>query len=136
MYAGGQPHPLHAPCVKVLTLARDRPQTFFTNVEVLQETLHRYLAIGAWSCGKLILEEFVALTHNRIETVIVLDVDQAAALADQYPGLSARDLLHVAVMARLGATQIVSADRGFGRIGQVERLDPADVDTWQTQLSI
>ncbi len=73
--------------------------------------------------------------EGRIESVRAVDVEQAALLADQYAGLSARDLLHAAVMRRVGATTLVSADRGFDRIAGIERLDPSDVASWEEQLA-
>ena len=51
-----------------------------------------------------------------------------------HPGLSARDLLHGAVMLRLGATEIVSADPGFDQVALVERLDLAAMATWEPRL--
>jgi predicted nucleic acid-binding protein len=136
MYAGGRPHPLKAPCVQILILARDQPQAFCTDAEVLQEILHRYVTAGTWTLqGKVIFEEFAALMDGRIEPVSGSDVVQAATLADQYVGLSARDLLHVAVMVRVGATHVVSADRGFDVVPQLQRLDPAAVAVWQGQVT-
>jgi predicted nucleic acid-binding protein len=66
-----------------------------------------------------------------VEAIQAADVEAAATLADEHSELDARDLLHAAVMARLGSTQIVSADKGFDRIPQIERLDPAHVGVWR-----
>jgi predicted nucleic acid-binding protein len=71
------------------------------------------------------------LTAGRIAAVLDTDVVQAAALAGSYPRLSARDLLHVAVMRRLGATHIVSADQDFDVVADLQRLDPGEVSTWR-----
>lgn len=48
IYAAGRPHALKEPCVEVLTRVAERPQAFITDAEVLQELLHRYLALGRW----------------------------------------------------------------------------------------
>jgi predicted nucleic acid-binding protein len=48
--------------------------------------------------------------------------------------LSARDLLHAAVMTRIGADQIVSADRGFDRLPDLTRLDPAELVDWRARV--
>lgn len=139
MYAGGRPHPLRVPCVRILFLAAVQPQAFLTDAEVLQEVLqellHRYLAIREWRPrGREIFTEFSQLMRGRVETVRAADVERAAMLADSYPELAARDLLHGAVMQRLGVRQIISADAGFDRIAEVERLDPAALPSWEASL--
>jgi predicted nucleic acid-binding protein len=93
--------------------------------------LHRYLALHLWAQGKEVLSQFADLMRNRVEPIYVNDVELAAALADGGADVSARDLIHIAVMTRIEATQIVSADKGFDRIPGVQRLDPAAVDSWQ-----
>ena len=49
-------------------------------------------------------------------------------------GVSARDLVHAAVMRRLGANRIVSVDADFDRLPDVTRLDPADLDLWADSI--
>lgn len=73
--------------------------------------------------------------EDRTSPVAARDVQRAAALADDHAEVtSARDLLHVAVMQRLGTKLIVSADRGFDRFSEVRRLDPAHVAAWGAEL--
>ncbi len=131
MYAVGVPHPLKDPCRQILTLVGQHPQAFVTNVEVLQEIIHRYLAQRLWTQGREIFDEFYQLMRERIEAVQAEDVERAAALADAYPELAGRDLVHAAVMQRLGVTRIISADRGFDRLADIERLDPAQLESWR-----
>ncbi len=107
-----------------------------TDAEVIQELLHRYLALRIWPQGRESVREFAALMQGRIEPMYAGDVQQAARLADEHRDLSARDLVHAAVMSRLGVRQIVSADAGFDRIGAIERLDPALVDGWGASLPV
>ena len=45
-------------------------------------------------------------------------------------GISARDLLHAAVMRRLGADRVISVDVDFDYLPDVTRLDPADLAEW------
>jgi predicted nucleic acid-binding protein len=106
--------------------------SFVTDAEVLQELLHRYTAIRSWEpLGRESLDAFSELMRGLTEPIYALDVFRAAEFVDTYPTMEARDLLHVAVMTRLGVTRIVSADRGFDRVAEVQRLDPADVDSWR-----
>ncbi len=130
MYAGGAEHPLKHPCIRVLDLANLSPSRFTTDAEVLQEILHRYIAIRRWSLGRELLGEFASVLVGRIHPLFGSDVLLAATLADEYSNLSARDLVHVAVMRRIGISRIVSTDSKFDRIDGIERLDPMRVDEW------
>ena len=131
IYAAGRAHPLKEPCIQVLLLAAEHPQAFVTDAEVLQELLHRYLALRLWTQGRHVFERFAELVQGRVEAVQARDVELAARLADSYQELGGRDLLHAAVMQRLGLRYIVSADRNFDRLSDVERLDPAHWDKWR-----
>lgn len=131
IYAAGRPYPLKEPCIQVLMLAAEHPQAFVTDAEVLQELLHRYLALRLWPQGREVLRRFSELMEERIEPVQAADVQQAATLADAHQGLEGRDLLHAAVMGRLGARRIISADTAFDRLPDLERLDPAQVASWR-----
>ena len=134
IYAAGRPHRLKEPSSQVLMLAAQSPASFVTDAEVLQELLHRYLALRLWAQGKEVFHCFAELMRERVEPVQGADVEQAARLADEYPELGARDLLHAAVMRRLGVRRLVSADAGFDRLSGLERLDPAGVETWRDKL--
>ena len=134
IYAAGRAHPLKEPCVQVLLLAAEHPQSFVTNAEVLQELLHRYLALRLWPQGREAFQRFREIMQERTEAVYAEDVQHAAGLADAYPELGGRDLLHAAVMRRLGLLNIISADTGFDRLPEIERLDPARLDDWRESL--
>ncbi len=134
IYAGGREHPYREPCARVLSMALVYPSSFVTSVEVLQELIHRSLAIREWDHGRNVLREFAHLMHGRVEPLHVADIEVAAALADRHQGMGARDLLHAAVMRRLEVDRIISADRGFDRLPGVVRLDPADVDAWEASV--
>jgi len=134
IYAAGREHPCKAPCARVLMLAAAHPGSFVTDAEVLQELVHRYVASGRWTLGREVLYSFAEVMHDRIEPVYAEDILEAAELADRNPGISARDLLHAAVMQRVGATRIVSVDTDFDRMADIIRLDPMRVDNWVDSL--
>ena len=134
IYAAGRAHPLKGPCIEVLLLAAERPQAFVTDAEVLQELLHRYLALRLWPLGREVFWRFSQLMQERIETVQAADVERAASMADANSELDGRDFLHAAVMQRLGLQRIVSADRGFDRLSGIERLDPAQFAGWRRSV--
>jgi hypothetical protein len=101
---------------------------------VLQELIHRYVAIGAWGRGRNVFEGFADLMSGRAESIHASDVEGAARLIAAYPGLSGRDLIHVAVMQRLGVERIITADAGFDSVTEVERLDPARFEEWRNDI--
>lgn len=142
-YAAGRDHPLKEPCKEVLRLSARHPGSFFTDVEVLQEMLHRYLCLRRWPEGKRVVLDFAALMAGSIEPVTVGDMVLACDLADRYaarPGarLAARDLLHAALMLRAegDAAKIVSADGDFDELAVegIERLDPTDFESWRQEV--
>ena len=116
----------------ILVLVGQQPAAFVTDAAVLQELLHRYVALNAWTQGRSTFEDFANLKRGRIDPMIADDVEEAARLATQCPGLSARDFGHIAVMSRVGADRIITADQGFfDRVAHLRRLDPARLTTWQ-----
>jgi uncharacterized protein len=130
MYAGGGPHALRQPCIDVLRLIGEHPAEFVTDAEVLQELLHIYKARQQWPAGRVVFDGFAFLMRGRVEPLMVSDVQGASTFADTYPRLSARDLVHLAVMRRQGVTRVVTADKGFDGIPGIERLDPTRLDEW------
>lgn len=135
IYAAGGDHPLKDPCSRILRSVAEDPRPFVTDSEVLQELLHRYLAQGRWELGREVLRAFAEAMHGRIEPVNSEDVLTASELADRHPGVSARDLVHTAVMQRMGTGRIISADTDFEQLDHVERLDPARIGEWELTIS-
>ncbi len=131
IYAAGRAHGLKAPCVRILMLAAGHPEAFVTDAEVLQELLHRYLALKIWSDGREAFDRFSEIMRDRVESILESDVKYASKLADDHSDSSARDLLHVSVMHRRGLHRIISADKDFDRLPGIERLDPAQFEEWK-----
>lgn len=138
-YAAGREHPLKEPCKEIVGLAARYPHAFFTNAEVLQEMLHRYLASGRLGQGKSAIVNFSDVMRGSIEPVTATDMERALELAVDYAsrqdsGLAARDVLHAAVMLRAGSKYIVSADRDFDELSEkgIVRLEPAEVHNWRS----
>ncbi len=131
MYAAGAEHPLKQPCVAILEEIAKGSLRAVTNVEVVQEILHRYTALGqrakAVEVARLFLQIVPdALPITKAELLLALD------LHTRYPALAARDTIHLAVMQQHGLTRIASADRHFDNLPGIIRLDPA---LWQVQDS-
>ena len=92
-----------------------------TDVEVLQEVLHRYLVIEQHEAIGPAWEAIVGVV-DVIHPVEVEDVSRARRLIAAATSLTARDALHVAVMQRYGMTRILSFDTGFDGILGIERI--------------
>ena len=116
IYAAGRSHALKDPCIRVLLLAAEHPQSFLTDAEVLQELLHRYLALRLWPQGRVVFQGFTEIMQGRIEAIQAADVQRTAGLADSHQKLGGRNLLHAAVMQRLGVGRIISADAGLDEL--------------------
>ena len=134
IYAAGRDHPDKAPCAQILALVVERPSLFATDAEAFQELLHRYRAIRRWTLGREVVHAFSEIMRDRIEPVYAEDVLLATSLADEHPDVSARDLVHTAVMRRLGINRIISADTDFDRLPGIVRLAPAELSEWADSI--
>lgn len=121
MYLVGADHPNKAAARRLLERAIVDDEPLTTDVEVLQELLHRYLAIDrrdaigpAWEAIVGVVDMILAIERE--------DVDRARRLISAASRLSARDALHLAVMQRHGITRILSFDAGFDGIVGIERV--------------
>ena len=130
IYAAGREHTYREPCIRVLAAVNDNPAAFVTNAEVFQEIMHHYRRTERWEAGQVVVESFAAMMRGRVSSVTIEDVLAAGQLARAHHGLSSRDLLHLAVMRRLGVSRIVTAGADFDRVPGIIRLDPADDGEW------
>jgi len=121
MYLVGRDHPHKAEAVRLLEAAIAAEERLVTSAEVLQEILHRYVAIDRRDA---IQPAFAALLDVADEVLAIEedDVLRARDLVIRAKGLSARDALHVAVMVREGITRVMSFDAGFDRVPGIVRL--------------
>ena len=130
MYAAGLEHPHKEPSIEILNLVASRPDSFITSTEVFQELIHYYLSADRWELGQQVFNRFETTMEGRIEPIYPEDTHLAAGMAGRYPGVSARDLLHAAVMLRLRTSYTISADTKLDQIPGIHRLDPLQVSTW------
>ncbi|HET9344184.1 MAG TPA: type II toxin-antitoxin system VapC family toxin [Candidatus Limnocylindrales bacterium] len=92
-----------------------------SDAEVLQELLHRYVAIGRRDAIGPACDALLGVV-DVVHPIELEDVTRARRLAETAPGLSARDAVHLAVMQRHGITRILTFDTGFDGIVGVERI--------------
>lgn len=124
MYAAGVPHPLREPSRRVIMAIATGQLDAVTDAEVFQEILYRYLRMGEQEKGFRIFDYFYRIMLGRILPIEDADVHQARELAERYPALSPRDLIHLAVMLRHQIQEIITTDRGFDSVKEVRRIDP------------
>ena len=123
MYAGGGEHPLRAPCRAILQRAKDREIDATTSAEVVQEIVHRYLSINRPATAAAMARELLAV-FRPVLSVTDHVVRRLPDLAERYPTLAARDLIHVATCLEEGIETIISPDTGFDLVSEINRLDP------------
>lgn len=121
MYLVGAPHPNKAAAARLLEHAIGRGDKLVSDVEVLQEILHRYHAIHRPDAIQPAFDALLGVI-DEVFPVELADVERAKALMLGIAGLPARDAVHAAVMQRHRVARIMSFDAGFDRVVGVERL--------------
>jgi len=121
MYLVGASHPHKTDTQRWLEKLITEREKLVTDAEVLQEILHRYVAIERRDA---IQPAFDALL-NVVDQVLVVDraaVERAKEIVLGQVRLSARDAIHLAVMEQHGIGRILSFDTGFDGFPGVTRL--------------
>jgi len=121
MYLVGAPHPHKADAQRLLErLITDR-QRLLTDAEVLQEILHRYVAIDRRDAIQPAFDALLGV----VDQVLAVDgtvVQRAKQIVLGYRQLSARDAVHLSVMEQNGIERILSFDSGFDAFPRITRL--------------
>lgn len=121
MYLVGASHPHKNDAARLLEQAAAGNERLVTDVEVLQEILHRYVAIDR---RRAIQDAFDALLAV-VDDVFPIDlaaVERAKSIVLAYSRLSARDAIHVATMQQRGVTRVMSFDTAFDEVPGLVRL--------------
>jgi uncharacterized protein len=121
MYLVGAPHQHKVDAQRLLEkLVRTR-ERLVTDAEVLQEILHRYIAIDrreaiqpAFDAIFTVVDEVLPVTRDAAE--------RAKQIVLEYRRLSARDALHVAIMQQNRISEILTFDSGFDSFPGIHRL--------------
>jgi predicted nucleic acid-binding protein len=121
MYLVGAAHPNKVDAQRALERLVGQGERLVTDAEVLQEILHRYVAINR---REAIQPAFTALLEvvDHVYPVELADVEGSKTLLLGERALSARDAIHVAVMRRYEVDRILTFDRGFNGVPGVERV--------------
>jgi predicted nucleic acid-binding protein len=121
MYLVGAPHPHKNDAQRWLEkLVSDR-QRLVTDAEVLQEILHRYVAINRRDAIQPAFDALLGI----VDQVLAVDrstAERAKEIVLGYRQLSARDAVHLAVMEHHGIERILTFDSGFDGFPGIARL--------------
>ncbi len=121
MYLVGAPHPHKADAQRLLERCVVDGERLVTDAEVLQEILHRYVAIDRRDAIQPAFEALLGV----VDEVFPIEVDDALAARTIVLGsarLSARDAIHVAVMRRRKVPRILTFDAGFDQLPGISRV--------------
>lgn len=121
MYLVGAAHPLKSTAQRLVDqLIVDR-QRLVTDVEVLQEILHRYAAIDRRDAIQPAFDALLGVV-DEVLPVNEAVVERAKQIVFAYRQLSARDAIHLSVMEQHGIQRILSFDAGLDSFPGITRL--------------
>jgi predicted nucleic acid-binding protein len=120
MYLVGAEHPNKGIARRLLETAIEGRERLITDAEVLQEILHRYVAIDRRDAIDPATAAILGVV-DEVHPIERADVDRARRIV-LTSRLSARDAIHLAVMQRHGIGRILTFDRAFDGLPGIERL--------------
>ena len=121
MYLIGAAHPHKIDAQRLLERFVVNRERLVTDAEVLQELLHRYVAIGRRDAIQPAFDVLLGVV-DAVLPVRDVDVLRAREIVLGNDRVSARDALHLAIMEQHSIVRIMSFDRGFEGIPGVARL--------------
>ena len=121
MYLVGSPHPNKIAAEQAVVALISRQEKLVSDVEVLQEILHRYAAIQRLDAIQPAFDALLGIV-DEVFPVEPETVQRAKIILLGKYGLSARDAIHLAVMEQRGVPRILSFDQGFDRYPKIRRI--------------
>ncbi len=121
MYLVGAEHPNKHAARRILERLIAGSERLVTDAEVIQEILHRYVAIHRRDAIGPCVDALLGIA-DEVFPVDLADALGARDLLASEERLSARDALHVAVMRRYGVRRILTFDAGFDAVEGIERI--------------
>lgn len=122
MYLVGADHPNKIAARSLLEEAVAAGESLCADVEVLQEILHRYAAIGRRDAIGPAFDALLGVV-DVVYPIELADAERARRLVVTTPSISARDALHIAVMQGRDIGRVMSFDRGFDGIPGITRIE-------------
>jgi len=121
MYLIGAPHPHKSDAQKLLEKCIAEGERLVTDAEVLQEILHRYVAIDRRDAIQPAFDALLGVV-DEVFPVDVSAAERAKKIVLGNKRLSSRDAVHLAVMEQQGVERIMSFDAGFDGFPGIKRV--------------
>lgn len=121
MYLVGASHPHKTDAQRLLERLVSERQRLVTDAEVLQEILHRYVAIDRRDAIQPAFDALLGVV-DQVLPVDRIAVERAKEILMGHRRISARDAVHLAIMEQHGIDQILSFDAGFDGFPGVTRV--------------
>ena len=121
MYLVGVAHPHKTDAQRLLERFAVDNRRLVSDAEVLQEILHRYVAIGRRDAIQPAFEALLSIVDD-VLPITAATLERARDVVLGSTTISARDAIHVAVMQQHGIEEILSFDRGFDGVAGIRRL--------------
>jgi len=121
MYLVGAPHPCKMDAQRLLEQAIVDRERLVTDAEVLQEILHRYVAIERRDAIQPAFDALLRIV-DEVFPVELSHVERAKVIIHGHAALSARDAIHLATMESTGVDRILSFAAGFDGYPGITRL--------------
>jgi len=121
MYLVGSPHPHKSDAQRLLEQFVNERERLVADAEVLEEILHRYVAIDRRDAIQPAFDALLGIVDQVIE-VTRSAAERAKEIVLGHRALSARDAVHLAVMEQHGINRILSFDSGFDGFPGIVRL--------------
>ena len=121
MYLVGAAHPHKVDAQRWIEKFVSERQRLVTDAEVLQEILHRYIAVNRRDAIQPAFDSLLGI----VDEVLPIDrvaVERAKQIIFGNQRLSARDAIHLAVMEQHGINRILTFDSGFDGFPGITRL--------------
>ena len=121
MYLIGAAHPHKTDSQQLLERCISRNERLVTDAEVLQEILHRYVAIQRRDAIQAAFETLLSIV-DEVFPITQRNLQRAKEIVLGSTMLSARDALHLAVMEHNSVEKILTFDRGFDGFPGITRI--------------
>jgi len=121
MYLVGAAHPHKIDSQRLVEKAIGDGERLVTDVEVMQEILHRYTAINRRDAIQPAFEVLLGVI-DEVFPVELRDLQPARDIVLAMRDLSARDALHVALMEQHSITKILTFNTSFDSVPGIERV--------------
>ena len=121
MYLVGAAHPHKVDARRLLERLVADNRRLVTDAEVLQEILHRYVAIDRRDAIQPCFDALLAIV-DEVLPVTQGTMSSAREIVLGHPDLTARDAVHLGIMRDHGIEQVLSFDRHFDGLPGITRI--------------